>query len=176
MSSPSHGARPVGTGGGLPYRQEQPTQRMICQGRPFSCLAACVRQMLLDASVRQTEEELLLRIGYIEGLGSTVDAAAEALTQLQPAHEFAGGSVDPESLGVLSSITPWIAVLRTNHGSNHAVLVDKIEDNGVRVRDPWGLDGPGSVCGTEALMGLAEFKEHWFWALNKCVFIRKPKR
>ena len=39
----------------------------------------------------------------------------------------------------------------------------------VHVRDPWGLNGPGSGTGTRATLSLADFKLHWHGAIHQVV-------
>ena len=51
-----------GTGGGLRYLEERPTARMVNQERSHSCQAACALQLLRDAGIEVTEQELLNRV------------------------------------------------------------------------------------------------------------------
>jgi hypothetical protein len=49
-----------------------------------------------------------------------------------------------------------MASLKTQHGTVHAVIVDRLEGETVYVRDPWRLTGPGSGIGTTATIKLAD--------------------
>jgi predicted double-glycine peptidase len=159
-----------GTGGGLRYITEEPTADMVNQALPFSCVVACVRQLLRDAGVAVSEAELIDRIGVMEGEGSTPGPAGVALTALHPRLRYQGGAVDPDAdLPVLFRRDPWIAFVGTDHGSIHSVIVDRLESDTVHVRDPWGLRGPGSGSGTRATLALEDFKYVWWRALHTVV-------
>ena len=164
-----------GTGGGLRYFAEAPDPGMVNQEHSHSCQAACARQILKDGAVDISEQELLAKIGYIEGYGTTSANTATVLDELHPAFGYAGGSVAPEAVTILFRRAPWIACLKTDHGTVHAVIVDKLEGDVVHVRDPWGLTGPGSALGTRATIKLSDFMEHWHWALNNVVIPNRRK-
>lgn len=160
----------AGTGGGLRYLTEYPTPEMVCQELSHSCQAACARQLLRDAGVEVSEKELIDQIGYLESFGTTSERTAEVLTNRHPRFAFAGGAVDPDSIDILFKGQPWIASLRTDRSTIHAVIVDRIEGEVVHVRDPWGISGPGSGAGTHATIKFADFLAHWHWAINNAVF------
>jgi hypothetical protein len=143
---------------------------MVNQELSHSCQAACARQLLKDTGVSISEQDLLARIGYIDGYGTTSAGTAAALDELHPGLGYAGGAVAPEAADVLFRRDPWIASLRTDRGTIHAVIVDRLEEEVVHVRDPWGLSGLGSGTGTEATIRLSDFLEYWHWALNNAVF------
>jgi hypothetical protein len=105
-----------------------------------------------------------------------MDAAeASQLDELHPQLGYAGGAVDPRAVTVLFQRDTWIASLRTDRGPVHAVIVDGLEGDTVRVRDPWGQSGPGSGTGTQATIRLDDFLEHWHWAINNAVFPNRRK-
>jgi len=164
-----------GTGGGLRYLTEEATPDMVNQEQSHSCQAACARQLLKDAGMDISEPELLGRIGYLEEWGTTTAGTAGALDELHPRLGYAGGAVDPAVAAILFQRDPWIASLRTDRGTVHAVIVDGLDGDVVRVRDPWGLTGPGSGTGTRATIKLTNFMEHWHWALNNVVFPNRRK-
>jgi hypothetical protein len=169
------GTNRAGTGGGLPYLTEESTPSMVNQELAHSCQAACARQLLKEAGVIGSEAELRRRIGYLEGWGTTSGETARALTELHPRLGYLGGAVGPETAAVLFKRDPWIASLKTNHGTVHAVIVDRLEGDLVHVRDPRGLAGPGSGTGAHATVKLVDFLEHWHWALNNVVFPNRLK-
>lgn len=165
----------VGTGGGLRYVTEEVSANMVNQEQPYSCQAACARQLLKDAGILVSEPDLLARIGYLEEWDTTSAETARALDELHPRLGYAGGAVDPGAVDVLFQRDPWIASLRTDRGTVHAVIVDRREGDTVYVRDPWGLSGPGSGVGTQATIRLSDFLEHWHWALNNAAFPNRLK-
>ncbi len=165
----------VGTGGGLRYVTEEPSPDMVNQELPHSCQVACARQLLKDVGVAVSEAELLARIGYLEGWGTAAEDVAPVLSDLHPGLGHDGGSIPPEAVSVLFDRGPLIANVRTDRGTVHAVIVDGLDGDTVRVRDPWGLKGPGSGTGTKATLSLQDFLEHWQWALNKAVIPNRRK-
>lgn len=152
---------PAGTGGGLRYQSEEPTLDMVNQALPFSCLVACARQLLRDAGLAISEGRLIEQIGVMDGLGSTAPATAAALSDLHPRLRYAGGSIDPdETLPAVFRRDPWVALLGTDRGSVHSVIVDRLDGLIVWVRDSWGLGGPGPGPGSRASISLPDFLEH----------------
>jgi predicted double-glycine peptidase len=165
----------AGTGGGLRYITEEPTATMVNQELSYSCQAACARQLLSDAGVQISEKQLLAKMGYVDGYGTTAAGTAAVLDELHPRLGYAGGAVDPEGASILFNRDPWIASLRTDRGTIHTVIVDNLEGDVVQVRDPWGQSGPGSGTGSQATIMLNDFMEHWHWALNNGVFPNRLK-
>ena len=131
-----------GTGGGLRYLTEEAAPGMVNQEQPHSYQAACARQLLKDAGVYISEADLLAKIGYYEGHGTTVALTGAALTILHPRLKYSGGEIKDDALPMLVVRDPWIANVRTLRGTVHSMIVDRLEDGIVHVRDPWGLDGP----------------------------------
>ena len=165
----------AGTGGGLLYITEESAIEVVNQEYSHSCQAACVRQLLSDAGVSISEDELLAAIGYIEDYGTTAEHTAPVLSGLHPGLGYGGGTVSREDVAILFRRDPWIASLKTFHGTIHAVVVDRLEGDIVHVRDPWGLSGPGSGSGSNATMRLTDFMEHWHWSVYKAVFPNRRK-
>src|SRR5207249_4221722 len=90
-----------GTGGGLRYLAEQAAPEMENQELSHSCQAACARQLLNDAGVDIAEADLLAKIGYHEGYGTTAERTAAVLSELHPKWDYDGGSVPEEGLAIL---------------------------------------------------------------------------
>ena len=134
-----------GTGGGLGYLAEEPSAGIGNQEQSHSCQAACARQLLADAGVQVSEAELLDRIGYLEGWGTTAGDTARILNELHPTLGYAGGPVNPEAAETFFQ------------------------------RDPWGLAGPGSGTGTRATIALGDFHARWVRAVNNAVFPNRRK-
>src|SRR5438034_10401916 len=101
------GTKRAGTGGGLRYLTEEATPNMVNQEQFHSCQAACARQLLKDAGVKVSEAELLGKIGYLEGWGTTAEGTARVLDELHPQLGYAGGAVDPEAAATLFKRDPW---------------------------------------------------------------------
>jgi predicted double-glycine peptidase len=173
MSTPN-GDKP-GTGGGLRYLTEEALPSMVNQEQSHSCQAACARQLLRDAGIDISEADLLAKIGYYEGIGTLAKPTAAILSKLHPKLIYEGGEIPQEALAVLFKRDPWIVILRTERGQMHAVVVDGLDGDTVHVRDPWGLEGPGSGTGTKATMQLNDFLEHWHWGYYTAVFPNSQK-
>lgn len=135
----------------------------------MSCGAACVRQVLIDAKVDVDEPTIRAEAGFdpiigIEGRG--IVAVLEK--HLHPAR-FTTGSVPPYQLDALALRAPFFALLRTAAG-RHWVIVDAIDDERARVRDPAGVPvGPPDV-GADAVILRFEFLNRWRLAINGAVW------
>ena len=165
----------TGMGGGLLYLQETPTLRMVNQEHNFSCVVACARQLLREAGDEFTEVDLVERIGVDEEFGSTLEPAAHVLSELHPRLIYAAGSIEPEYIHSLTQRDSWIARVKTTSSRYHAVIVDGLRGDVLSVRDPWGLNGPGSGSGTEATILLRVFLEHWRFGIHGTIFPRQLK-
>lgn len=130
---------------------------------------ACVRQLLRDAGAEFSEVELIGRIGMREGFGSELEQAAATLSALHPRLLYAAGSVAPDSFRQLVHGDPWITRVKTLTGRYHTVIVDGLDVDLLSVRDPWVLTGPGSECGTEAMIRLDHFLEHWRYGIHEAI-------
>ena len=159
----------AGIGGGLRYIREVPSSRMVNQEHSFSCVVACVRQLLRDGGQDASEADLIRSIGVREGFGSELESAAAELSKRHPSLMYAAGSIDPDALADLVRRDPWIARVRTLSGRYHTVIVDGRHDGILAVRDPWGLTGPGSGAGTEATIRLDDFLEHWRFGIHQVI-------
>ena len=167
-------------GNRLPYVEARASQRMVAQEQALSCLVACVRQLLLDVvpPVAMSEGELAMEIGVRGDLGSDFGTAARVLTEHHPFLSYRAGSPDLEILNFtrLQQGGSWIARLRLTTGGHHAVIVDGMVDNFVRVRDPWGLEALNSQSGVEATIQVDAFLEHWRWGIHHGIFPVGSKR
>ena len=150
-----------GSGGDLGYLTEIATTAMCNQQGPFTCVAACVRQLLLDAGIDRSEDDLLAEIGYYEGVGCEAFDIESVINRWHTRLDYKSGNlIDPDTTLYLSR-DPWIAILLTDRGSRHSVIVDGGDRSEIHVRDPWGLNGPGSRSGTMATMSRSEFDRRW---------------
>jgi len=169
-------AETSGTGGGLRYLTEEACPDVVAQEQSHSCQVACARQLLIDAGVTMTETELAERIEYHEGSGTDAKDIAALLTRLHPNDRFMGGTIEPEFLESVTGVAPWIASVKTLSGSRHAVIVDKVANGIVHIRDPWGLFGPGSSTGSRATMELGNFHDHWRAGFHLSVFRQRTSQ
>jgi len=151
----------AGTGGGLRYSSEQAISMMVNQETAATCVVACVRQLLIDEGVTISETTLADVVGVLADEGSTADSAARTLSELHPRLSFVGGALSFDQLPIFFRRDPWIAFLRTDHGRVHSIIVDGCDEAFVRLRDPWGLTGPGSGDGVRATMELDLFQSRW---------------
>lgn len=159
----------AGIGGGLRYIREVASPKILNQEHNFSCVVACVRQLLRDAGEEISEAELIESIGVREGFGSELESAAAVLTERHPRLTYLAGSIDPDAVAELVRGGPWIARVRTLSGRYHTIIVDALRDDILTVRDPWGLSGPGSGSGTEAMVRLDHFLEHWRFGIHEAI-------
>ncbi len=84
------------------------------------------------------------------------DKEIEALTYLQNPNE-----VMPEVITQISENGSWIASIHPFGGKKHAVIIDKVIDSKVYIKDPWPLEGIGKGSGVEAIVDLEEFSKLW---------------
>ena len=119
-----------------------------------------------------------MEIGVRGDLGSDFGTAARVLTEHHPFLSYRAGSPDLEILNFtrLQQGGSWIARLRLTTGGHHAVIVDGMVDNFVRVRDPWGLEALNSQSGVEATIQVDAFLEHWRWGIHHGIFPVGSKR
>jgi hypothetical protein len=164
-----------GSAAGLPIINERASLQMVNQELPMSCAAACGRQLLRDIGVDVAEAKVrtLARTSTF-GTETHLGHLADALNQL----DSRGSQVRWEGRAVpepeaqmhaaalrLSQNGPWVADMTFWNGSDvaiHSIIVDAVVGNVVRVRDPWGWQGPGlSGSGTEGVMYLGDFLRRW---------------
>ena len=67
----------------------------------------------------------------------------------------------PLILEDISKEGSWISIVLPENGNYHVIIVDKIVDGKVFVRDPWPPEGIGKGKGIEAVIGLDEFADSW---------------
>ena len=153
----------AGTGGGLRYVEQSPSDLMFNQELQMSCGAACGRQLLSQMGIDVTESTIrnLGEVKYDVDLGIQPGNLARGLSELSPDIEFQGGGLPYEVLEIYNNLeTPWIAVVSPSTG-NHYVIVDGIEGDFVKIRDPWGELGPGTGSGLEGKLKLSYFEQVW---------------
>lgn len=157
----------AGTGGALKYL-EVLSRNMVAQEHNMSCGAACIRQLAKDNGIEMTEASIRELAGTTELFGTTdlgielalrdifKDKEIEALTYLQNPNE-----IMPEIITQISENGSWIASIHPFGGKKHAVIIDKVIDSKVYIKDPWPLEGIGKGSGVEAIVDLEEFSKLW---------------
>lgn len=156
----------TGTGGHITYLTLHESARMVAQEQPMSCAAACIRQLLIDQGVYLTEKQVR-QAAYTSDNGTSDTGLKEALKKLD--HQaawtagFAVSTFSTEEVAqIFTSRGSWIAVVSPDPlGMYHSILIDKIEDQNVYIRDPWGLAGAGSEKGMEGIIKLSNFVNYW---------------
>ncbi|MCY1003404.1 DUF6531 domain-containing protein [Myxococcus sp. MISCRS1] len=172
--------RPKGGQGGIPYLDEVPTSRMFGQERINSCGPACARQLLKDVGV-DVSEAVLRKKAFLkpDSDGISAETLAGLLDELDPKSHWDGGSVSFELLDRIPR--PFAAMLKTDSGNHHWVIIDEVLPTQVKLRDPWGPEAiakpvrPGPGRGTVATGDRATIQYRWDLSLNKVVWRRRPK-
>ncbi|BFO65410.1 cysteine peptidase family C39 domain-containing protein [Chryseobacterium sp. KCF3-3] len=157
----------TGTGGILKYL-EVLSRNMIAQEHSMSCAAACIRQLAKDHGIEMTEATIRKLAGTTEELGTTDLGMVLALEDV-----FKGKNIEalsyfrntdeaiPDILKDISKEGSWLASIHPLNGQKHAVIVDKIIENKVYIRDPWPIEGIGKGNGVEAIVNLDDFVYSW---------------
>jgi hypothetical protein len=138
-----------------------------------ACGAACGQMLLCDRGVDIGQQSIAQMAG---GVPMRVQELARALNQLgNLAGEWVGqgvripGAEDVALLQILSRTGSWGAGLWEDEAIiGHIVIVDRVEEDWVWIRDPWGLDWR-SRCGTRYKMDISELLSVW---TRQAVFLR----
>jgi hypothetical protein len=156
---------------------------MFKQGEEMSCMAACIRQLANDLNIKKTEEEIRALIGTTEG-GTFLDNSEDILKGLRilfPDKVPIAGTID---IGTLSSEamarllssrkSPWVASLRADGAPfGHSVIIDKIAEKRVYIRDPWPKEGfQTGTTGVRATISLDEFLIQWKNQRNSSIILK----
>ncbi|WP_276727847.1 hypothetical protein [Chryseobacterium carnipullorum] len=157
----------TGTGGVLKYL-EILSRNMVAQEHNMSCAAACIRQLAKDNGIELTEKAIREFARTTEGMGTFPDGILDGLKKVFKDKEILDRTFirNPDDLMpiILEDISKegsWISIVLPEHGNYHVVIVDRIVDGKVFVRDPWPPEGIGKGNGIEAVIGLDEFADSW---------------
>jgi len=163
-----------GIGGNLPWVSVKPSSSIGNQEFPMSCGPACARQILQDRGLNFPEADVGTIACFNEDTGTSPEHLANALNKLDSNSTFVDGIPNTptikEAFDALNSTGPWIAVIKLGKGQNHFVIVDGIDNGLVKIRDPWGKNGPGSGLGLEGTVKVEDFMELWKMSKNTTVF------
>jgi ABC-type bacteriocin/lantibiotic exporter with double-glycine peptidase domain len=148
------------------YERVAPSSRMVKQALPMSCGAACVRQLLLDAGLDIDEGALReqARFDPVSGIEGR-DLARVLEMHLGPSR-YAAGAVPPEQLDLLTRFVPFLALVRAP--GRHWIIVDRLDEEHVYVRDPAGPDN--ASVGVEGVMLRTVFLDRWRRMINGAVY------
>ncbi|WP_294301436.1 hypothetical protein [uncultured Chryseobacterium sp.] len=160
----------AGTGGAFKYLSEISSSRIFCQEEPMSCAAACIRQLAKDNGIDITESLVKEFARTDFDTGTQLHRIQEAMEkvfkgkEINAGHVYIGIDDMKETAEYLCKATkrPWIATLKPPGRNRHTIIVDKIEDGIVYIRDPWDkVKGFGQKNGVEAKMSLDDFEYFW---------------
>lgn len=127
---------------------------MVNQQIEYSCGAACGRQLLQDEGV-EVSEAALRETCFMPERGVIAEDIATNLNRAtgnQPglSGHFVGGTLPWENLPAEALQQFADSMGQKSFMANtagHWVIVDRVADGTVSLRDPWGLAGPGSGRG-----------------------------
>ena len=169
----------TGTGGVLKYL-EVLSRNMLAQEHSMSCAAACIRQLAKDNGIEMSEKVIRELAGTTEELGTYEKGMSNAAKKIFKENEFSEGTIDhipvetSELIEILGKKKPWVAWIKESpNGGNHAIIIDKVENGLVYIRDPWPIEGINKGKGVEATVKLEDFEKVWsrtgkyaFWFKN----------
>ncbi|WP_294273900.1 cysteine peptidase family C39 domain-containing protein [uncultured Chryseobacterium sp.] len=157
----------TGTGGVLKYL-EVLSRNMVAQEHNMSCAAACIRQLAKDHGIELTEKVIREFARTTEEMGTFPDGILDGLKKVFKDKKILDRTfirnpdhLMPLILEDISKEGSWIGIVLPENGNYHVVIVDKIVDGKVFVRDPWPPEGIGKGKGVEAVIGLDEFADSW---------------
>lgn len=157
----------TGTGGVLKYL-EVLSRDMLAQEHSMSCAAACIRQLAKDNGIEMSEKVIREYARTTEGMGTFPDGILDGLKKVFKDKEILDRTFirNPDNLMplILEDISKegsWIGIVLPQNGNYHVVIVDKVVDGKIFVRDPWPPEGIGKGAGIEAVIGLDEFADSW---------------
>ncbi|WP_288447517.1 cysteine peptidase family C39 domain-containing protein [uncultured Chryseobacterium sp.] len=168
----------AGTGGILRYL-EVLSRNMVAQEHNMSCAAACIRQLAKDHGIELTEKVIREFARTTEEMGTFPDGILDGLKKVFKDREIDGGWVydpnisDANMAKIISENGSWIAVVRPFNGKPHAIIIDKIIDNKVFIRDPWPIEGINKGKGVEGIIDLDDFSQAWAQGSNYRFQIKK---
>lgn len=135
-----------------------PLGTVLGQVHRDSCVAACCRMLLYDEG--QSIGETIIRAALAaDPEGAYLSAVPQALAQLGHRTTYRyQAELDTAALGFAVRRGPAIAFLKPQPqaGFGHALIVDEVGGDYIRLRDPWPL-----VSGAAYEVKLSEFAKVW---------------
>lgn len=156
----------TGTGGVLKYL-EVLSRNMVAQEHNMSCAAACIRQLAKDHGIELTEKVIREFARTTEEMGTFPDGILDGLKRVFKDKEIEAGMFynpkisDIDMAKAISENGSWITIVRPSGSIPHAIIIDKIQDGKVFIRDPWPIEGINKGKGVEAVINEAEFATIW---------------
>jgi hypothetical protein len=173
----------TGTGGTFDYLTQVTSTKIFGQEEPMSCAAACIRQIVIENEGFASEELARTWAETTRG-GTYVTFIAPALRRLLPEKiilEFGINvkkGLEKEAVSfVMDKVQgSWITQIQnplTIHPP-HTVIVDKVSDGIVHLRDPWDpVKGFGAPYGVEATIEIEKFAYFWEYAGSAIIHVAK---
>jgi predicted double-glycine peptidase len=155
-----------GTGGVLKYLKVL-SRNVYAQEHNMSCAAACIRQLAKDKGIEITEETIRALARTTEETGTFPDGILNALKKIFKDKEVEAGIFydpkisDVDMARIVSNDGSWISIIRPHNGKPHAIIIDRIVDGKVYIKDPWSIEGIGKGNGVEAIIDEKEFATIW---------------
>jgi len=156
----------TGTGGVLKYL-EVLSRNMVAQEHNMSCAAACIRQLAKDHGIELTEKVIREFARTTEEMGTFPDGILDGLKRVFKDKDIEAGMFynpkisDIDMAKAISENGSWITIVRPSGSIPHAIIIDKIQDGKVFIRDPWPIEGINKGKGVEAVINEAEFATIW---------------
>lgn len=144
--------RKVGAGGFWKALNERKDPSVVKQKTPLSCVAAVGEMLLRARGIEMTQTEIIDIIGE----ASTTDKLADLLNEKDKSaggEKWHGVIVAVKYLHKIANKSSFGAVLREGTPLGHLVLVEKLEENLLFIKDPWD--------GTAYQMTIVDFLEVW---------------
>ena len=140
---------------------------MVAQEHSMSCAAACIRQLARDFGLELEERVIREFARTTKQTGTFPDGILDGLKQVFKDKEIEAGIFynpkisDVDMAKSISKEGSWISIVRPNAGNSHAIIIDKIQNGKVFIRDPWPIEGIGKGNGVEAIIDETEFATIW---------------
>ncbi len=126
----------VGAGGFWEVLNEQEDHSTSKQLTPFSCVAAVGEMILAQRGISMTQEEIIDIIGE----ASTTEKLADLLNDVDKSSDskkWHGVIIAVRFLDKIANEEPFGVVLREGSPLGHLVLVEKIKDDLIFIKDSW---------------------------------------
>lgn len=146
------------------YLEKKVSARMVAQGHPCSCGAACARQLLLDTQKDVSEAHILEMLGddFIPDEGIHADPLATVLSRLMDQRWIGGPLKQLDRFDELLERAPILVML-----DRHWVIVDGHKGGSLLIRDPGGKPGGN---GFDCIMERKTFETYWAAGVHRVVF------
>lgn len=148
--------------------------RMVAQEEATSCGIACVRQLLRDLNVQETEAAVRDASGTGAGATTEYSHLVKALNGLLAAHgrseRFKGGGVVPDRhWNALIRRAPFLAIVGDKRNAHWVIVDGEDELDRVLVRDP-APESLGDKSGFDVVFTFQSFSDAWLLSGYNAVF------